>query len=75
MVDLHIIGDINGEYIIDTSHCHTIDYDGAIWAKSFTRNAAEMLADAKWVKEVIGKEVEQRCTCWIYHRFALDLSL
>ncbi|CAF3656228.1 unnamed protein product [Rotaria sp. Silwood1] len=60
IVDLHIIGDINGEYIIDTSHCQTIDYEGAIWARTFLRNSIDMLADSKWFKEVLGKEVENR---------------
>ncbi|CAF1572469.1 unnamed protein product [Rotaria sp. Silwood1] len=60
IVDLHIIGDINGEYIIDTSHCQTIDYEGAIWARTFLRNSIDMLADSKWFKDVLGKEVENR---------------
>lgn len=60
MVDLHIVGDINGEYIIDTNNCQAVDYEGAIWAKTFLRNSTEMLADSKWIKEVIGKEVENR---------------
>ncbi len=60
MIDLHIIGDINGEYIIDTNNCQVIDYEGAIWAQSFLRNSMEMLADPKYIKEVIGKEVENR---------------
>ena len=60
MVDLYIVGDINGEYIIDTNNCHAVNYEGAIWAETFLRNSAEMLADSKWIKEVIGKEVENR---------------
>ncbi len=60
MTNLHIIGDINGEYIIDTNNCQALNYEGAIWAQTFLRNTAEMLADSKWIKEVIGKEVENR---------------
>lgn len=60
MVDLHIVGDINGEYIIDTNNSQTVNYEGAIWAEEFLRNSTEMLADSKWIKEVIGKEVENR---------------
>lgn len=60
IIDLHIIGDVNGEYLIDTSHCQAIDYEGAIWAQTFLRNSTEMLADSKYIKEVISKEVENR---------------
>lgn len=60
IIDLHIVGDINGEYLIDTSHCQAIDYEGAIWAQTFLRNSSEMLADSKYIKDVIGKEVENR---------------
>ena len=60
VINLHIIGDIAGEYIIDTSDCLMSDYDGAIWARSHLRDSAEMLADPKWLREVIGKEVEHR---------------
>lgn len=63
VVDLHVIGDINGEYIIDTNSCQAVDYDGAIWAQTFLRNSAEMLADSKFIKEVIGKEVDERGSC------------
>ena len=59
-MDLHILGDVNGEYIIDTNTCHAIDYEGAIWAQTFLRNSTEMLADSKFIKDVIGKEVETR---------------
>ena len=57
---MHVIGDLNGEYLIDTSHCQAVDYEGAIWAQTFLRNSTEMLADSKYIKEVIGKEVENR---------------
>ena len=60
IIDLHVIGDLNGEYLIDTSHCQAVDYEGAIWAQTFLRNSTEMLADSKYIKEVIGKEVENR---------------
>ncbi|CAF1035076.1 unnamed protein product [Adineta steineri] len=60
VVDLHIVGDINGEYIIDTNNCQAVNYEGAIWAKTFLRDSTEMLADSKFIKEVIGKEVENR---------------
>jgi hypothetical protein len=60
IVDLHIIGDINGEYIIDTNACQAVDYEGAIWAQTFLRNSTEMLADSKFIRDVIGKEVENR---------------
>ena len=60
ITDLHIIGDINGEYIIDTNKCQAVDYDGAIWARSYLRSSAEMLADTKWIREVILKEVDSR---------------
>lgn len=40
--------------------CQTVEYDGAIWAQTFLRNSAEMLADPKWFKEVFKKEVENR---------------
>jgi len=37
-----------------------MNYEGAIWAQTFLRNSPEMLADSKWIKEVLGKEVENR---------------
>ena len=60
VVDLHIIGDVNGEYVIDTNTCQAVDYEGAIWARTFLRKSTEMLADSKYIREVIGKEVEER---------------
>jgi hypothetical protein len=66
VVDLHIVGDVNGEYIIDTNNCQTVDYEGAIWAQTFSRNSAEMLADTKWIREVIKKEVENRGKSNVY---------
>ncbi|CAF1484612.1 unnamed protein product, partial [Adineta ricciae] len=60
VVDLRIIGDVNGEYVIDTNTCQAVDYEGAIWAQTFLRSSTEMLADSKYIREVIGKEVEER---------------
>ncbi|CAM4807099.1 unnamed protein product [Rotaria magnacalcarata] len=60
VINLHIIGDVNDEYIIDTNHCQSLNYEGAIWAQSFLRNSTEMLADPKWIKEVLRKELENR---------------
>ncbi|UJR09446.1 hypothetical protein I4U23_013685 [Adineta vaga] len=60
VVDLHIVGDVNGEYIIDTNNCQAVDYEGAIWAQTFLRNSTEMLADSKFIREVIQKEVDER---------------
>ncbi|CAF1555485.1 unnamed protein product [Didymodactylos carnosus] len=60
IIDLHIIGDLNGDYVIDTGRCQISEYDGAIWAKSFVRDSVELIADAKWIRENLRKSVENR---------------